>query len=80
MSAIDNALMDLIFESALDWNRRHPPGTSVTLTRSDGSLLSTRTRSWASQWGSFAVLQLQHVDGLWTISALTVTHNLFDGQ
>ncbi len=80
MSSTDHALMELIFESALDWNRRHPPGTSVTLTRSDGSSVSTRTRSWAAQWGSFAVLQLQHVDGLWTTSALTVTPDLFDGH
>jgi hypothetical protein len=78
MGAINNARMNLAFESALDWNRRHPPGTSVTLARSDGSFVTTRTRSWAAQWGSFAVLQLQHVEGLWTTSALTVTPDLFD--
>lgn len=56
MGAINNAHMNLTFESALDWSRRHPLGASVTLTRSDGSFVTTRMRSWAAQWGSFAVL------------------------
>ena len=46
------------FESALDWNRRHPPGTRVSVRLSDGREVSTQTASWAQQWGSFAVLSL----------------------
>ena len=66
------------FESALDWNRRHPPGTRVSVRLSDGREVSTQTASWAQQWGSFAVLSLARMDGLWTTSALVPTPDLFD--
>ena len=66
------------FESALDWNRRHPPGTRVSVRLSDGREVSTQTASWAQQWGSFAVLSLARLDGLWTTSALVPTPDLFD--
>ena len=66
------------FESALDWNRRHPPGTRVTVQLADGHSLTTKTRSWATQWGTFAVLQLDRIDGLWTTSALIAVRDLFD--
>jgi len=66
------------FESALDWNRRHPPGTRVSVRLSDGSEVSTQTASWAQQWGSFAVLSLARMDGLWTTSALMPAPDLFD--
>ena len=66
------------FESALDWNRRHPPGTRVSVRLSDGREVSTQTASWAQQWGSFAVLSLARMDGLWTTSALMPAPDLFD--
>ena len=66
------------FESALDWNRRHPPGSRVLVRLSDGRELSARTASWAQQWGSFAVLSLTQLDGLWTTSALVPVGDLFD--
>lgn len=66
------------FESALDWNRRHPPGTRVCVRLTDGRDVSTRTASWAQQWGSFAVLSLTQMDGLWTTSALMPAAELFD--
>ena len=66
------------FESALDWNRRHPPGTRVSVRLSDGREVSTQTASWAQQWGSFAVLSLARMDGLWTTSALVPTPDLFE--
>jgi hypothetical protein len=66
------------FESALDWNRRHPPGTRVSVRLSDGRDVSSQTASWAQQWGSFAVLSLARMDGLWTTSALVPTPDLFD--
>lgn len=66
------------FESALDWNRRHPPGTRVSVRLSDGREVSTQTASWAQQWGSFAVLSLARMDGLWTTSALMPASDLFD--
>jgi len=66
------------FESALDWNRRHPPGTRVSVRLSDGREVSTQTASWAQQWGSFAVLSPARLDGLWTTSALVPTPDLFD--
>jgi len=70
--------MHMSFESAFDWNRRHPPGTRVSLQFTDGRCIATTTRSWATQWGSFAVLQLDQVDGLWTTSVLVATQDLFD--
>lgn len=66
------------FESALDWNRRHPPGTRVSVRLSDGREVSAETASWAQQWGSFAVLSLARMDGLWTTSALMPASDLFD--
>jgi hypothetical protein len=66
------------FESALDWNRRHPPGTRVSVRLADGRELSTHTASWAQQWGSFAVLSLAQMDGLWTTRALVPVGDLFD--
>jgi hypothetical protein len=66
------------FESAFDWNRRHPPGTRVVLQLADGRSVSTATKGWAVQWGSFAVIELCHVQGLWTTSALVVAPDLFD--
>jgi len=70
--------MHVPFEFAVDWNRRHPPGTRVSLQLSDGRAIATTTRSWATQWGAFAVLQLDQVDGLWTTSALIATQDRFD--
>lgn len=70
--------MHMSFESAFDWNRRHPPGTRVSLQLADGRCIATTTRSWATQWGAFAVLQLDQVDGLWTTSVLVATQDLFD--
>ena len=72
-----NAITPKGFESALDWNRRHPPGTHVQVKLSDGRNLATTTASWATQWGSFAVLSLERVPGLWTISALVPVADLF---
>ncbi len=66
------------FESALDWNRRHPPGSRVLVRLADGRDVSTRTASWAQQWGSFAVLSLAQMDGLWTTRALVPVGDLFD--
>lgn len=66
------------FESAFDWNRRHPPGTRVSVRLADGRELTTHTASWAQQWGTFAVLSLARMDGLWTTSALVPTPDLFD--
>ena len=66
------------FESALDCNRCHPPGTRVTVRLADGREVSTTTASWAQQWGSFAVLSLACLDGLWTTSALVPALDLFE--
>lgn len=66
------------FESAFDWNRRHPPGTRVVLQLADGRSINTATKGWAVQWGAFAVIELQHLEGLWTTSALVVAPDLFD--
>ena len=72
------AAMPQPFESALDWNRRHPPGSRVLVRLADGRDVSTRTASWAQQWGSFAVLSLAQMDGLWTTRALVPVGDLFD--
>ena len=66
------------FESALDWNRCHPPVTRVTVRLAVGREVSTTTASWAQQWGSFAVLSLACLDGLWTTSALVPALDLFE--
>ncbi len=66
------------FESAFDWNRRHPPGTRVMLQLADGSNIATATAGWAVQWGSFAVIALQQQSGLFTTGALVVAPDLFD--
>ena len=49
------------------------------LQLADGRTIATATAGWAAQWGTFAVLRLQQVDGLWTTSALVVAPDLFDG-
>ena len=72
------AAMPQPFESALDWNRRHPPGSRVLVRLADGRDVSTRTASWAQQGGSFAVLSLAQMDGLWTTRALVPVGDLFD--
>ena len=54
------------------------PGHRHEQTLADGRCIATTTRSWATQWGSFAVLQLDQVDGLWTTGALVATPDLFD--
>ena len=53
-----------------------PGGWRITLA--DGREVSTQTASWAQQWGSFAVLSLARMDGLWTTSALMPAPDLFD--
>jgi hypothetical protein len=85
VSSGETALSDTVrmlpiptFESALDWNRCHPPGTRVSVRLSDGREVSAETASWAQQWGSFAVLSLARMGGLWTTSALVPTPDLFD--
>ena len=48
------------------------------LRLADGREVSTTTASWAQQWGSFAVLSLACLDGLWTTSALVPALDLFE--
>ena len=58
------------YESASDWNRLHPPGTLVRVALRDGNALEARTRSYAQQWGAFAVIALDGHSGLFTAAAL----------
>ena len=58
------------FESAHDWNRRHPPGTAVHIVLSNGESFTATTAVYATQWGSLAVLALRERPGLWTVGAL----------
>lgn len=58
------------YESAANWNRQNPPGTCVRLTLRDGGVLEARTRSYATQWGGFAVVALEDRSGLFTAAAL----------
>ena len=62
--------MTTAYESATDWNRTHPPGSLVRIVLRDGTASETRTRSYAQQWGAFAVVALQDHAGLFTVSAL----------
>jgi hypothetical protein len=58
------------YESATDWNRRHPPGTAVRIVLRNGDVIEAVTASCAQQWGAFAVLTLRGRAGLWTTAAL----------
>ena len=58
------------YESAQDWNRANPPGTRVRIALRDGSSVEARTRSYAQQWGAFAVVALEDQSGLFTAAAL----------
>ena len=62
--------MTTAYESAADWNRQSPPGTRVRIALRDGSAVEARTRSYAQQWGAFAVVALEDQSGLFTAAAL----------
>ena len=69
--AVDKiAVMHTAYESAADWNRQNPPGTRVRVATRDGGSLDARTRSYATQWGAFAVIALEGHSGLYTAAAL----------
>jgi hypothetical protein len=69
-SPMTNALATPAYESATDWNRRHPPGTPVRIVLTGGAVIEASTASCAQQWGAFAVLTLRGHAGLWTTAAL----------
>ena len=57
-------------ESALDWNRRYPPGTLVRVRLRHGGSVVAETAGYAQQWGTLALITLRDVPGLWTAGAL----------
>ena len=57
-------------ESALDWNRRYPPGTLVRVSLRHGESVVAETAGYAQQWGTLALITLREVPGIWTTSAL----------
>jgi hypothetical protein len=58
------------FESALDWNRRFPPGTRVRVLLRQGASFEAETAGYAQQWGAFALIALRGHPGVWTACAL----------
>ena len=58
------------FESALDWNRRFPPGTRVRVQLCQGESFEAETAGYAQQWGAFALIELRGRPGMWTARAL----------
>ena len=58
------------YESAADWNRQNPPGTLVRVPLRNASALEARTRSYAQQWGPFALIVLEGQPGVFTAAAL----------
>ena len=62
--------MHTAYESAADWNRHHPPGTLVRVALRDGNALQARTRSYAQQWGPFALIVLEGHAGVFPAAAL----------
>lgn len=50
------------------WNLEHGTGTSVILTRDDGSELTTRTRSGAYVASGRAVVHVEGVSGFYLLS------------
>lgn len=57
-------------ESALDWNRRYPPGTLVRVSFRQGQSVVAETAGYAQQWGTLALITLRDIPGIWTASAL----------
>lgn len=62
--------MDTTPESALDWNRRYPPGTLVRVRLRPGEVVVAETAGYAQQWGMLALIRLRDLPGIWTASAL----------
>lgn len=58
------------FESALDWNRRCPPGTRVRVLLREGASFEAETAGYAQQWGAFALIALRGYPGVWTARVL----------
>lgn len=50
------------------WNVAHPIGTAVEVTRDDGSLFESKTRSAAWLIGSVPVVQVEGISGCYALS------------
>lgn len=53
--------------TAAEWNAAHMPGTRVSVTTADGSIIWTRTASQAERVGQNDMLALEGRTGLWLL-------------
>ena len=53
--------------NAADWNARYPPGTTIRVTRANGTVFEAVTAGPAQLIGRHAMIELVDREGLWLL-------------